>query len=142
MAKFDDSPYDTIVFDEIFFYNIRNLTRIKRYCEDHPEKIIIATGDTNQLETIDVISNHFNYDEYINYCVDSIFVNLMHFKENIRLKDNEDKDILRQYKRDIFDESIPILKTIRKYFKFSDQVVAEKNIGDRNTTCKEGSVRW
>ena len=54
MAKFDDSPYDTIVFDEIFFYNIRNLTRIKTYCENNPEKIIIATGDTNQLETIDL----------------------------------------------------------------------------------------
>ena len=33
LARFDDSPYDTIVFDEIFFYNIRDLCRIKRYCE-------------------------------------------------------------------------------------------------------------
>ena len=60
----------------------------------------------------------------------------MHSKENKRLKDNEDKDILRQFKRDIFDESIPILQTITKYFSFSNHVVAEKNIAYKNTTCK------
>ena len=49
MAKFDDSPFDTIVFDEIFFCSVRKLARIKRYCDEHPEKIVIATGDTNQL---------------------------------------------------------------------------------------------
>jgi len=43
MAKFDDGPYDTIVFDEIFFSSIRKLARIKRYCDEHPEKIVIAT---------------------------------------------------------------------------------------------------
>ena len=63
----------------------------------------------------------------------------MHFKENKRLKNIEDKDILRRFKRDIFDESIPILETIRKYFRFSDQVVAEKNIAYKNTTCKRES---
>ena len=54
MAKFDDSPFDTIVFDEIFFSCVRKLARIKRYCEERPEKIVIATGDTNQLECIDL----------------------------------------------------------------------------------------
>ena len=33
---------------------------------------------------------------------------IMHFQENKRLKDKEDKGILKQFKRDIFDESIPI----------------------------------
>jgi hypothetical protein len=44
-------PYDTIVFDEIFFSSIRKLARIKRYCDEHPDKIVIATGDTSQLES-------------------------------------------------------------------------------------------
>ena len=57
MARFDDSPYDSVVFDEIFFASIRKLARIKNYADKHPEKIIIATGDTNQLETIDIVSN-------------------------------------------------------------------------------------
>ena len=73
MAKFDDSPYDTIVFDEIFFSSVRKLARIKRYCKEHLEKIVIATGDTNQLESIDCITNQHNYDEYYNKCVDLIF---------------------------------------------------------------------
>ncbi len=47
MAKFDGSPYDAIVFDEIFFSSIRRLARIKRYCSEHPKKIVIATGDTS-----------------------------------------------------------------------------------------------
>ena len=38
MAKFDDSPHDTIVFDEIFFYNIRKLTRIKRMARQTPRR--------------------------------------------------------------------------------------------------------
>ena len=73
MAKFDDSPYDTVVFDEIFFSSVRKLARIKRYCEEHPEKIIIATGDTCQLESIDCITNQHDYDEYYNRCIDLIF---------------------------------------------------------------------
>ena len=45
MATFDDSPYDTIVFDEIFFSSVRKLARIKRYCDEHPDKIVKATGE-------------------------------------------------------------------------------------------------
>ena len=59
------------MFDEVFFYSVRKLARIKRYCDEHPEKIVIATGDSNQLETIDAISNQLNYDDYTNYCVNS-----------------------------------------------------------------------
>ena len=69
MAKFDDSVYDTIVFDEIFFSSVRKLARIKRLCDEHPDNIIIATGDTNQLECIDCITNQRDYDEYYNRCV-------------------------------------------------------------------------
>jgi len=83
LKRFDDSPYDTIVFDEIYFHDIRKLARIKHYCEKHPEKkIIIATGDTNQLETIAMMSNTKDYDEYSDHCIDTIFPNRMFLKEN------------------------------------------------------------
>ena len=55
MKRIHDSPYDVIVFDEIYFANITMLARIKRYSENNPNKIIIATGDTCQLETIVLI---------------------------------------------------------------------------------------
>ncbi|MFM7984180.1 MAG: hypothetical protein ACKPKO_33140, partial [Candidatus Fonsibacter sp.] len=56
MAKFDDNGYDTMVFDGIFFCSVKNPARIKRYCESNPDKIVVATGDTDQLECIDCIT--------------------------------------------------------------------------------------
>ncbi|MFM7988969.1 MAG: hypothetical protein ACKPKO_57615, partial [Candidatus Fonsibacter sp.] len=116
LAKFDDSGYDTIVFDEIFFCTVRNPARIKRYCESNPDKIVVATGDTGQLECIYCITNQNNDDEYYNKCVDMIFPVGMFLKENKRLKSKKDKDTLKRFKRDIFDESIPVSQTIGKYF--------------------------
>ena len=52
VAKFDDTIYDVIVFDEIYFVDIHMLSRIKKYSETNLDNIIIATGDTNQLETV------------------------------------------------------------------------------------------
>ena len=117
MAKFDDSGYNVIVFDKIFFCSVRNLARIKRYCESNPDKIVIATGDTDQLECIDCITNKNDYDEYYNRCVDMIFPVGMFFRENKRLKSKKNKETLAQFKRDIFDNTIPASTTISKYFK-------------------------
>ena len=114
MTKFDDSSYDVIVFDEIYFANITMLAKIKRYSETHPDKIIIATGDTCQLETIDLISSEIDYDEYMNHCINIIFPNNICLKENKRLKTEEDKDKLKHFKADIFNKAIPIITTLRK----------------------------
>jgi hypothetical protein len=45
-------PYDTIAFDDRSSAASESWRRIKRYCEEHPDKIVIATGDTPQLESI------------------------------------------------------------------------------------------
>ena len=74
MGRFDDSQYNVIVFDEILFTNIKMLGRIKHYCENNPDKIIIATGDTDQLECIDLVSDQFDYNTYMNHCIDIIFL--------------------------------------------------------------------
>ncbi len=136
MAKFDDSPYDVIVFDEIYFANIRMLAKIKRYSENNPGKIILAAGDTNQLETIDLISNQIDYESYMEHCIDTIFPTSISLEENKRLKTQADKEILRQFKEDIFNESIPIAKTVKKYFKFTDEVKTANNIAYKNSTCE------
>ncbi len=60
MAKFEDFGYDAIVFDEVDFANANMSAEIKRYSENNPNKIMIATGDTNQLETIDFVSNQLD----------------------------------------------------------------------------------
>ena len=85
IAKFDDGSYDTIVFDEIFFSSVRKLAKIKRYCDEHPAKIVIATGDTNQLECIDCVTNQRDYDEYYDRCADLNFPDSVCFAENKRL---------------------------------------------------------
>ena len=79
--RFDDSSADVIVFDEIYFANITMLARIKRYSENKPNKIIIATGDTNQLETIDLISSEIKYGVRMNHCGNMIFPNNIDLKE-------------------------------------------------------------
>jgi hypothetical protein len=58
-------------------------------------------------------------------------------KENKRLKDPRDKETLKAFKKDIFDESIPVQKTIRKYFKLTKEWHTTDNIAYRNTTCQK-----
>ncbi|MFM7980794.1 MAG: hypothetical protein ACKPKO_15890, partial [Candidatus Fonsibacter sp.] len=80
------------------------------------DKIVVATGDTDQLEFIDCITKQNDYDEYYNRCVDMIFPVGMFLNENKRLKSNKDKDTLKRFKQDIFDDNIPVSQTIDRYF--------------------------
>ena len=136
MARFDDSSYDVVVFDEIFFASIRKLARIKRYCDEHPEKIVLATGDTNQLETIDQLTNQLDYDQYYNHCIDTIFPYRLYFQENKRLKTIEDKLVLKQFKEDNFNLAFPMKITIQRYFRMTDRITTTYNIAYRNSTCQ------
>ena len=136
ISKFDDTAYDVIVFDEIYFANIRMLARIKKYSEQNPNKIILATGDTNQLETIDLVSDQIDYETYMDHCIDTIFPTGITLQENKRLRTQADKDILRQFKEDIFNEEIGVRRTIKKYFKFTDQIETASNIAYKNSTCE------
>ena len=79
------------MFDEIYFYSVENLRRIYKYCLNNPDKIILATGDINQLESIESVSNVSSYDEYMNRCINMIFPNEMYLKENKRLKRKKTK---------------------------------------------------
>ena len=73
MSKFDGSEFDTIVFDEIYFSDLQKLARIKKYCDERPDKIIIVTGDTSQLEPINSLSNQLTFDYYSDHCINQIF---------------------------------------------------------------------
>ena len=44
--------YDVIVFEEIYMCNIFMLARIQGQIINNQDKIILATGDCNQLEAI------------------------------------------------------------------------------------------
>jgi len=137
MPKFDDSEYDTIVFDEIYFSDIQKLSRIHKYSNENPDKNIIATGDTSQLQPINELSNQFEYAKYADDCINQIFKYEIFLNENKRLKSDADKEKLKQIKKDIFNKSIPLADTIKKYFKFTTNITnSEHNIAYMNDTCK------
>ena len=135
MAKLDNGGYDTVVFDEICFCSVRHLARVKWYCDNNPDKIVIATGDTKNLECIGCITNQRDYDEYYNKCVDLIFTGGMCFTENKRLKSKNDKDTLKRLKRDVFDDRNTVGNTIKKYCKTTTDINTTYNISDNNATC-------
>jgi hypothetical protein len=141
-ARFDDAKYDVVVFDEIFLLDTRKLARIKKYAETHPEKIVLATGDTNQLEPVEPMTNTYHDTEaYTNQCVDLILPYQLYFRENKRLRTAEDKEKLRDFKRDIFDVGIPIATTVRRYFPVVDRSDTDFNIAYFNATCKRVADR-
>ena len=77
VGKFDDSKFDVVVFDEINLNDLKFLTRIKQYCDNHPEKIILATGDVFQNDPIDPLSTAFEHKQYSNQITSVIFHNCL-----------------------------------------------------------------
>ena len=140
VCKFDDSSYDVIAFDEILFSDVSNLRRIKNYVDNNTTKIVVATGDTDQLPPIKTYSNTKEHKPYANECVNLIFPFEIYLHINKRLKTQEDRDKLEQMKIDIFNEDIPIDDIINKYSKFTTDITqSTKNIAYRNETCKNAS---
>ena len=80
------------------------LTRIKKYSETKLYNIIIATGDTNQLDTVSELSNTISYEEYADHCIDTMFSNSIFLTSNKRLNSDEDRETLKQFKLDIFNK--------------------------------------
>ena len=128
MPKFDDSSYNVIVFDEIYFYDIPMMARIKKYCLANPDKIIIATGDTCQLNPINPLTNQFKHAEYADNCINQIFQYEIYLEENKRLKLDSDKQKLKNVKTELFNNDIPAETTIRKHFKFTTTVTQSRKI--------------
>ena len=60
ITKVDASQLDVIVFDEIYFVDICKLSKIENVVDNNKDKIIIALGDTSQLEPINEYSNQKN----------------------------------------------------------------------------------
>ena len=142
MKKFDASDYNCIVFDEIYFYDVCNLMKVYNYVKLNTEKIILATGDVNQLECINEVSNVKDYESYINHCINSIFPYEIFLQENKRLKKPEDKIRLKNIKHDILETDLPVLELIKKYnLKTTKTITTEDNIAYTNNTCKNVSKK-
>ena len=134
--KFDSSSYDCIIFDEIYFYSVCNLSKVYNYIKNNKNKIILATGDVDQLEPIEDINNVKNYDEYKTECINKIFKYEIFLKENKRLSTDEDKEKLKNLKHDILKTDISVLNIINKYnLKTTNKIITDNNIAYTNKRC-------
>ena len=141
LEPFDFTDFDVIVFDEVYFSNLNIYWRIKQFVEQNKHnKIIIATGDTKQLKPVQEITNTRDYEVYTDNIIDNIFEYNILLKECKRLNTQEDKDKLRNIKIDIFENKLPIVKVIEKYFEYTTDISKSiNNIAFLNTTCKNVS---
>ena len=97
--KFNDSPYQVVVFDGIFLLDMNMLTKIKHYIEKRPNKIVLATGDTAQNGPIDTLTNTQEPSDYAMHCVTLMFPNFIKLIENKRLNNEADKEKLKNLKK-------------------------------------------
>jgi hypothetical protein len=105
----------------------------------NPNKIILATGDTDQNKPVNILSTEFEHKEYAYHCISCMFPNQIRLKINKRLNNDEDRKRTDDIKRDTFNENIPFRKTIQTYFKFTDQP-SENNISYRNEVAADVSA--
>ena len=142
LEPLDYSPYDVIVFDEIYFSGLSVYWKIKQFVEQNKDsKIIIATGDTLQLKPVQELTNTKEYREYADEIIDKIFEHNILLKICKRLHTDEDKQKLNNIKVDIFENKISTTKLIEKYnFGFTNDIASSKyNIAYLNRTCKNVS---
>jgi ATP-dependent exoDNAse (exonuclease V) alpha subunit len=57
MKPFDYSEFDVFVVDEIYCNDMQVFNRIKRFIDNNKDKLIIATGDSEQLKPVQDITN-------------------------------------------------------------------------------------
>ena len=140
MKSFDCSEFNVFVFDEIYFNDIHILNRIKKFIDNNKDKIIIATGDSEQLKPVNDITNQdIDYDEYMDSVMSQLFKHEIFLKINKRFKNKEDMERLEEFKK-MLKDGININAVILNHFKYTDNInESENNIAYNNETCKNVS---
>ena len=90
------------------------------FCLNNPDKIVVATGDTRQLKNPESVSNVFEFEAFANHCIDLMFKNNIMLYECKRLKTDEDRRKLYDFKEMIFNQKVAIIDLIKKHVEWSD----------------------
>eukprot|EP00438_Fugacium_kawagutii_P013577 Skav212334 [mRNA] locus=scaffold5228:693:3725:+ [translate_table: standard] len=136
LDEFDYSPYDCIVFDEVYFSNASTYWKIKQLVEKNTGKIIIGTGDAMQLKPLQEITNTKDYHKYANEILENIFPYKINLKICKRLTTEEDRIKIYNIKDDIFNNRLSTKQIIEKYFEYTTDISTSKNnIAYLNNTC-------
>ena len=144
LPAYDYEPYDVICFDEVYMCNMYMLNKVRLFCLNNPDKIIIGTGDIKQPPSLEDITNLQDREAYVNHCMDVIF------KYNIFLtickrvggKDTEQGDKNRIMINEMYDDfwihKLPMEEFIIKHnLETTDDIMAsEHNIAFTNIRCR------
>ena len=142
LAYFDHTPYNVIVFDEIYMNGINVLNRIREFVNNNPDKIIIGAGDVKQLPPIEDLTNTRQPDEYADECINQIFKYNIFLQICKRLgakndpKAEKNRETLNNMYDDMWLNKLEINDFVHKYFKTTDNPMAsERNIAYTNIRC-------
>ena len=119
------------------------LNKIRAFCEDNPDLIIIGAGDVKQLPSIEPYTNCQNVDEYVDTCIDIIFKHNIFLKISKRVgdKDTEEGEINRKKLDKMYDDwfvkEMDVEEWILKHHKMTrDVMTSENNIAYTNMRCQ------
>ena len=140
---YDYSPYDVIVFDEIYMLNFYTLNKVWQFMENNTHIIRIATGDVKQLEGVETMTNCQDPATYIDNCIDTMFKYNIFLKicKRVGAKDSvegeRNRKILNDMYNDWWENNIPRKEFILKYSYLTDDIMAsEHNIAYTNMRCE------
>ena len=143
LPPYDYSGYKVIVFDEIYMASPYILNKIRVFCENNPNLIIIGAGDVKQLPSIEPYTNCQNVDEYVDSCIDIIFKHNIFLKicKRVGDKDTEVGERNRKKLDEMYDDwwvkKMDVYDWILKHFKFTrDVMTSANNIAYTNMRCQ------
>ena len=147
LPRYDYSGYNVIVFDEIYMLSPYILNKIRVFCEENPDLIIIGAGDVKQLPSIEPYTNCQNVEEYVDSCIDIIFKHniLLKICKRVGGKDTEEGERNNKKLDEIYDnwwvKKMDVEEWILKHFKMTRDVMqSEKNIAYTKMRCQAVSA--
>ena len=76
IQRFEYYEFNVFVVNEIRFNDMHVLNRIKECIDNAKDKLLIATGDSEQLKPVNEITNQdIDYDEYMDSVMSQLFKN-------------------------------------------------------------------
>ena len=143
LPAFDYSPFNVVVFDEVYMSNLYVLDKVRRFIQENPDIIVIGTGDVKQLQRVEVMTNCQNPAVYIDNCIDIVFKYNIFLQvcERVGAKDSEEghrnREIINNMYNDFWENKLPIQDITPKYFETTDDIMAsEHNIAYTNIRCR------
>ena len=119
------------------------LNKIRVFCENNPNLIIIGAGNVKQLPSIEPYTNCQNVDEYVDSCIDIIFKYNIFLKicKRVGDKDTEEGERNRKKLDEMYDDwwikKMGAEEWILKHFKMTwDVMTSENNIAYTNMRCQ------